>query len=76
MIDAQTIKSIRGLMQDPRWSALELAYKLYLKENFLDGQLKRDTEFDTLWFAAHSEGGKFHINNFFTQLENEANKLS
>ncbi|MFA6077369.1 MAG: hypothetical protein WC735_04840 [Candidatus Paceibacterota bacterium] len=74
-IGIQTKKQIRALMQDPRWPALELAFTEYLKDNFLDHSAKQATEWDTMWYVAHNEGGKYHIKAFFNQLENEVNNL-
>lgn len=62
-------------MQDPRWPALESAFEDYLKENFLDGSAKRETEFDTLWYVSHNDGGKFHLKQFFSNLEDMATNL-
>lgn len=76
MLDIQTKKQIRGLMQDPRWLALEDAFKIYLKENFLDTSIKRANEFETLWFAASQDGGKWHLNNFWSKLESEVMDLN
>jgi len=73
MISLQDKKQIRGLMQDPRWLAFETCFADYLKENFLDISAKQDTEFSTIWYIAEREGGKYHLNNFYKQLENHAN---
>ena len=72
-VDLQTKKNIRKLMQNPEWNAFEFAFQDYLKENFLDTSAKQGTEFDTMWFVAHNEGGKYHLNNFIRKLEEFAN---
>lgn len=74
-LQTQTIKQIRGLMQDPKWPALEEALGVYLRENFLETSVKRANEFETVWFVAHNEGGKFHLTNFFNNLEHDALNL-
>jgi hypothetical protein len=74
-IGIQTKKQIRGLMQDSRWQALEFAFAEYLKDNFLEQSAKQDTEWNTMWYVAHNEGGKYHLSAFFNQLENEINNL-
>jgi hypothetical protein len=72
ILDKQTKKNIRGLMQDPRWSSFEFAFQEYLKINFLENSAKQSNEFDTIWYIAHNEGGKYHLNNFINQLETNA----
>lgn len=63
-------------MQDPRWLALEDAFKIYLKENFPDTSIKRANEFETIWNAAYSDGGKWYLNNFWSKLESEVMDLN
>ena len=75
MIQTQTKKQIRGLMQDPRYPALELALSEYLKDNFLEVSIKRENEFETVWSASFNEGGKYHLKAFFNNLEEMANNL-
>lgn len=59
-------------MKDPRWSVLESALLEYLRKNFLDITAKRDTEFNTIWELAFSEGGKYHLQKFFKEIEEES----
>jgi hypothetical protein len=72
MIDLQTKKQIRGLMQDPKWGAFEFAFQDYLKENFLDTSLIMEDEFKTIVNVARQDGGKYHLNNFIRKLEEAA----
>ena len=72
-ISLQDKKQIRGLMQDSRWNAFEFAFQDYLKTYFLDVSSKRENEFETIWFMAHNDGGKFHLDNFIKKLEEYAN---
>ena len=65
----QDKKNLQRLQQDPRWVAVEKFFEEYLKSNFIHGSIKRDNEFETIWAAADSEGGKRHIQNFRNQLE-------
>jgi len=74
-MDKQTVRQIRGLMQDPRWSALESALSDYMRDNFLNPSIKKDNEFDTLWYCAYNEGGKYHLKTFFNNLENKTMNL-
>ena len=73
MIDLQTKKQIRGLMQDPKWNAFEFAFQDYLKENFLDTSLIMEDEFRTIVNISRQDGGKYHLNNFIRKLEEFAN---
>lgn len=65
-------RQIQQLMQDVRWNTVELFLKEYLEQNFIQGSVKKSTEFDTIWDAAFQEGGKYHLQQFFSQLENSA----
>jgi hypothetical protein len=74
-MDKQTVRQLRQLMQTPQWGALEFAFNQYLKENFLDSSMKKENEFDTLWYVAYNEGGKYHLKTFFNNLDNETMNL-
>lgn len=63
-------------MQDPKWNALEVAFDSYKKANFLDISVKRINEFETIWEVAHSEGGKYHLQAFWSQLEDGAMNIN
>lgn len=62
-------------MQDSRWLALEVCIADYLKTNFLDSSIKKANEFETIYWAAYSEGGKDHIKKFMSELESKVMKL-
>lgn len=68
-------KNIQALMQDPRWLSVENALERYLLENFVQSSIKRENEFETIWYMAFNEGGKDHLQRFFAALENEAKKI-
>lgn len=70
----QARKQLQQLMSDARWQSVDVALQEYLKENFLQESIKRDTEFETLWYAASQEGAKGHLQRFFAEIENEAYK--
>jgi hypothetical protein len=74
-LSKQQIKQLQALQSDPRWAAIEQFLAEYIKDNFIQQTVKRDTEFNTIWELAHAEGGKFHIQRFFNQLEQEAMKF-
>lgn len=71
---SQTGRQIRGLMQDKRWEAVEEFLRSYIEKNFVQTSLKRDSEFETIWYAAEFEGGKRHLQQFMNELEAEAHK--
>uniref|UniRef100_A0A6M3XZP7 Uncharacterized protein n=1 Tax=viral metagenome TaxID=1070528 RepID=A0A6M3XZP7_9ZZZZ len=75
-LNNQTKRSIQALLSDIRWEAVETVVDEYVKENFVQESVKRDTEFNTIWYSAHSEGGKHHLLKFFKELENEAQSLN
>lgn len=68
-------KNIQTLMQTPQWLSVENALERYLLENFVQTSIKRENEFETMWYLSFSEGGKDHLQRFFTQLESEAKKV-
>jgi len=68
-------KALQQLQMSPQWTAMEQALQEYLLKNFVEGSAKRANEFDTMWDLAVQEGGKYHLQNFFSQLEQEAHKV-
>lgn len=74
-LSQQHNKQLQALMSDPRWKAVEFAFEQYLKESFIQESIKRDTEFDTIWYTAFREGGFYHISAFFEQLELQARDI-
>jgi hypothetical protein len=71
----QAKKNIQSLMQDPRWLSVEGALERYLLENFVQSSIKRENEFETIFWLAHSEGGKDHLQRFMSSLENAAKQV-
>ena len=71
-LNNQQKKQLQVLMGDTRWEVIEQAMKQYLMESFLDESGKRETEFETIWALAGSEGGKYHVKAFFVELEEAA----
>ncbi len=71
-MDKTLRRSAQRLLQSSDWRALEAFLEKYMKDNFLQASFKKDTEFDTIWYAAFSEGGKHHITNFLNGFEEEA----
>jgi hypothetical protein len=68
----QIKKQLQSLMSDVRWNAVETALQEYAQENFVQDSVKKDSEFETLWYAAENEGGKQHLQRFFNELEQQA----
>lgn len=62
-------------MQSPAWGGFEAFYQHYLLTNFAQSSARRDTEWETFWELASSEGAKNHLNQFMRGLENEAKKV-
>jgi hypothetical protein len=62
-------------MQDPRWLSVEGALERYLMENFIQTSIKRENEFETMWYLAFNEGGKDHLQRFMSALENAAKQV-
>jgi hypothetical protein len=62
-------------MQTPQWLSVENALERYLLENFVQSSIKRENEFETMWYLAFSEGGKDHLQRFFQALEDNAKQV-
>jgi len=66
---------LQTLMSDPRWQGFEAFFQDFMERNFIQTSLKRDTEFDTLWYAAASEGAKMKLLEFKKLMEEEASQV-
>jgi hypothetical protein len=68
-------KQLQTIQTDKAWEAVEDYIQEYI-ENYLplSQSIKRDSEFNTVWDRAFSEGGKHHLMDFFNKLEAEARK--
>lgn len=65
-------RSIERIMSSADWLTIE-NFRLRFEEDRLEGgSIKRATEFDTIWYAAHHEGSKNAIRDFFLWLEKQA----
>ncbi len=65
-------RQLQKLMQNPQWEVIERYFEQFLKDNFLLNSVKKDTEFETMWYLAFNEGGKFYMQKFMQELEREA----
>lgn len=74
-MDDQARKQIQRLMSDPNWAGMEQFFKHYTRSQFIQNSVKKETEFDTIWYLAHIEGGKHHLYQFMNQLEEEAKQV-
>ena len=74
-LNDQHRKMLQRLMQDDNWSAVEAFMADYLLRHFAQTSIKREDEFNTVWYAAEAEGAKRHLVNFFTEMEAQASKV-
>lgn len=74
-LSEQGKKNIQTLMQTPQWLSVENALQVYLNEHFIQTSVKRESEFETIWYLAFQEGGKDHLQRFFSQLEDQAKQV-
>ena len=74
MLNTNEKRLLRNLFQSPVWNVMNKALIVYRKENFFETTAKRETEFDTMWYTAHKEGGKDHLDGFFNNLEQQADE--
>jgi len=66
-------KLIQEAMTQRSWLGIENAMKEYTK-GLKQDSIRKQTQFDTIWEAAYSEGGEYHIRQFFIYLFNEGKK--
>lgn len=71
----QTRKQLQRLMTDPNWVGLEAYFDDFMLRNFATNSIRRQTEFDTLWYAAEAEGAKRMLVQFMNEMESEAKKV-
>ena len=65
-------RQLRNLFENPAWSVIGKVLKEYRQVHFFEESAKRETEFDTMWWVAHREGGKEHLDGFIQHLTDEA----
>lgn len=73
-MDNNKRKLLQEIQTHIGWPVVEEFLADYIKGLDLDGPIKRETEFETIWQRAEAEGGRDHLINFFKELENEARK--
>ncbi len=73
-IGEQTKKQLQALMSDQRWGAVELFIADFMRRHFVQQSVKRETEFDTIWYAAEAEGGKNYISKMLAEMERAASQ--
>ena len=69
MINANDKRQLRNLFQSPGWGVVQEVLKDYRTEHFFETSAKRGTDFETMWYVAHKEGGKEHLDGFMGHLE-------
>lgn len=72
MINDQHRKMLQTLMSQPQWAGFEAFFDAFMRREFVQGSVKRDTEFETIWYAAEMEGAKRKLNEFKDLMEEEA----
>lgn len=75
-MDNTSRKLLQELQTHIGWPVLEEFLAEYLKGLELEGTIKRNSEFETIWQRAEAEGGRDHLINFFKALEDEARKYN
>lgn len=68
-------KQLQRLMTDPSWAGFEAFVHDFMLRNFAQASIRRQNEFDTIWYAAENEGGKRILTQFVRELEEEASKV-
>lgn len=65
-------KMLQKLQTDKNWAGFEAFFEYFMLREFVQGSVKRDTEFETIWYAAEMEGAKRKLKEFIQALEDEA----
>ncbi len=68
-------KQLQRLMSDPQWIGFEAFFDNFMLTHFATASIKRQTEFDTMWYAAEHEGAKRMLMQFKQEMENEAGRV-
>jgi hypothetical protein len=68
-------KTLQRMMSENSWEAIEAFRDDYLLRNYAQASIKRETEFDTMWYAAQAEGAKLALAAFFNEMEQEAARV-
>lgn len=74
-LNDQHRKQLQQLMSSPQWAGFEAFFNSFMLKNFAQASIKRQTEFDTIWYAAEQEGAKRYLTQFSKDLEAEASKV-
>jgi len=68
-------KQLQRLMSDPMWASFEAFFADFMFRHFVETSIKRQTEFDTMWYAAEDEGAKRKLSLFVQEMEQEAGRV-
>lgn len=68
-------RMLQTIMSQPQWMGFEVFFEDFMRKNFVESSIKRDTDFNTLWCAAENEGAKRRLLEFKQLLEDEASKV-
>lgn len=63
------------MMMSPQWTGFDAFFDYFMKVHFLEQSIKKNTEFDTIWYAAEQEGARRLLLEFKQQIEEEAKKV-
>lgn len=74
-LNDQHRKQLQRLMTDRQWEAFEAFFDHFMLTHFAMVSIKRQTEFDTVWYAAEMEGAKRMLVQFKQEMEAEAGKV-
>lgn len=74
-LNDQHRKQLQRMITDPQWGAFEAFFNNFMLTHFATASIKRQTEFDTMWYAAEHEGAKRMLVQFMNELEQEAGKV-
>ena len=69
-------RQLQRLMESTDWDAFLEFHNEFMLQNFAQQSIRRNSEFDTIWYAAESEGGRKFLQFFISQLEEEAKQAT
>lgn len=67
-MDQLTKNKLKRLVEHPDWEII-YAFQAFITETWFKSDVKRETEFDTIWTLAHREGKKEGLKEFIDSIE-------
>ena len=70
-MDNAKLKLLKELQETKSWEVFEEYVAEYIEKNLKVGNIKRATQFDTIWEEAFREGGEYHLKAILKKAFND-----